>query len=286
LHRAAQKLGVLSAAKGKLADDNTNNDSLTNKKQQPVGLVVLCSSMPLKVRVVTRELKRLGFDVVGLSDTLWPDSTRAKKGQTRRGPTTSKKAAAAIAAVAAAAALGSEEGTAATKEEEELSSAGDEPGGTVEVGQGSSSGSSNDARRGDGGGGELSRSAITSLQRRADLLHALKEAPKKAASPSSSSTATAAAAAAAAPSSTAPMMKLVVTDQFRTRGLHLDDVEVVFILGSAANADTYLHLAGRTARWPRVEGGAVVTIAPEKELRKLRSWSAELGGVEFNKLDL
>ena len=69
------------------------------------------------------------------------------------------------------------------------------------------------------------------------------------------------------------------------RGLHLDAVDSVYVLGLPANADTYLHLAGRTGRWPRV-AGKVVTIARPGELARLRGWSDELGGVEFRPLEL
>ena len=44
---------------------------------------------------------------------------------------------------------------------------------------------------------------------------------------------------------------MVVTDQEKARGLHVPQVATVFVLGAAANSDTYLHLAGRTGRWPQ-----------------------------------
>ena len=83
--------------------------------------------------------------------------------------------------------------------------------------------------------------------------------------------------------------KLLVADAAATRGLHLDAVSRVYVLGLPANADAYLHLAGRTGRWPRPpteEKGAarVVTIASEAELRTLRGWSNGLGGVSFEPL--
>ena len=66
-------------------------------------------------------------------------------------------------------------------------------------------------------------------------------------------------------------------------------VSRVYVLGLPANADTYLHLAGRTGRWPRPsreDGEAtVVTIATEAELRTLRSWSNMLGGAKFTPID-
>ena len=51
------------------------------------------------------------------------------------------------------------------------------------------------------------------------------------------------------------------------------------MLGLPANADTYLHLAGRTGRGaaPTAEGDAVVvTLATEPELRTLRGWASGL----------
>ena len=77
---------------------------------------------------------------------------------------------------------------------------------------------------------------------------------------------------------------LLVADVAATRGLHLDGVSTVIVLGLPANADTYLHLAGRTARWPRPQapGEAVaVTVLSSAELRTLRGWSNGLGGVRF-----
>tara|TARA_B100000795_G_scaffold238448_1_gene199581 strand:+ start:439 stop:684 length:246 start_codon:yes stop_codon:yes gene_type:complete len=81
----------------------------------------------------------------------------------------------------------------------------------------------------------------------------------------------------------------VVADVAATRGLHFDAVSRVYVLGLPANADTYLHLAGRTGRWPRPsreDGEAtVVTIATEAELRTLRSWSNMLGGAKFTPIE-
>ena len=83
--------------------------------------------------------------------------------------------------------------------------------------------------------------------------------------------------------------RLVVADVAATRGLHFDAVSRVYVLGLPANADTYLHLAGRTGRWPRPERdegeATVVTIATEAELRTLRGWSNMLGGVDFTPIE-
>ena len=85
--------------------------------------------------------------------------------------------------------------------------------------------------------------------------------------------------------------RLIVADTAATRGLHLDGVSTVIILGLAANADTYLHLAGRTGRWSgdgraAAAGSAVtVTIATDRELQTLRGWSKTLGGLSFESYD-
>lgn len=86
------------------------------------------------------------------------------------------------------------------------------------------------------------------------------------------------------PSAAPKGLRLVVTDEAKTRGLHLDGVSTVFVLGGAANGDAYLHLAGRTARWPSREG-TVVTIAPNRELRRVKGWAADLS-VKLTPLDL
>ena len=85
--------------------------------------------------------------------------------------------------------------------------------------------------------------------------------------------------------------KLIVADAAATRGLHLDGVSTVIVLGLAANADTYLHLAGRTGRWSadgrsNTPGSSVaVTVGTQRELQTLRGWSNGLGGLKFSSMD-
>jgi len=211
---------------------------------QGIGLVVLCSSLPLKVRVVSRELSLLGFECVGLSDALWPESTRSLKGKSRAFKAKAPR----------------------------------------------KDGDDDDDEDDD----DEDESELVTLERRAALCSSLAVA----ASSSSDSSADAPPSSSPA-SSKAPLMKLVVTDQARVRGLHLDDVSTVFVLGGAANADTYLHLAGRTGRMSPRTGSAseeaaaskgllnaCVTIAPPAEVKRVRAWAAELGGVEFKTLAL
>jgi hypothetical protein len=58
--------------------------------------------------------------------------------------------------------------------------------------------------------------------------------------------------------------RVVVTDQEKARGLHVPQVATVFVLGAAANSDTYLHLAGRTGRWPQREAMQQLAQADEE----------------------
>jgi len=90
---------------------------------------------------------------------------------------------------------------------------------------------------------------------------------------------------------TASQSRLLVADTAATRGLHLDDVGTVLVLGQPSNFQQYLHLAGRTGRWPRREfpgASVVVTLAKNEELQKLKGWSKHnLGGdVEFQPFEV
>lgn len=87
--------------------------------------------------------------------------------------------------------------------------------------------------------------------------------------------------------------QLVVADEAVTRGLHLDNLDTVFILGKPANADTYLHLAGRTARDPfrgdttkRPVEGNVISLVKHKDHALLEDWLLKLGGSQLVRLDV
>eukprot|EP00466_Bigelowiella_natans_P010866 jgi/Bigna1/76316/fgenesh1_pg.40_\ len=77
---------------------------------------------------------------------------------------------------------------------------------------------------------------------------------------------------------------VIVTFEAMARGLHFDAVETVFIVGRPANHKMYLHLAGRTGRYPVLEGN-VVTICTKGDSDHLRSWKRQLGGIEFKLLE-
>ena len=53
--------------------------------------------------------------------------------------------------------------------------------------------------------------------------------------------------------------RFLVTFEGSARGLHLDNVDAVFIMGRPASAASYLHLAGRVGRlYPNDSGGVVI----------------------------
>lgn len=80
---------------------------------------------------------------------------------------------------------------------------------------------------------------------------------------------------------------ILVTFEDSARGLHFDNVDLVMVLGLPNSPSSYLHLAGRTGRrsgGDEVSPGAVVTLIPDKASAVLRSWSKQLGGVDFGRL--
>ena len=69
--------------------------------------------------------------------------------------------------------------------------------------------------------------------------------------------------------------ELFVTSFAGTRGLHVSDIDVVFILQVPRTMDEYLHMAGRTGRVGK--DGSVVTVATIEEMKRLQSWQTPLG---------
>mmetsp|Transcript_18966 Transcript_18966/g.47080 ORF Transcript_18966/g.47080 Transcript_18966/m.47080 type:complete len:603 (-) Transcript_18966:2257-4065(-) len=84
---------------------------------------------------------------------------------------------------------------------------------------------------------------------------------------------------------------VLVTFEGSARGLHLDDVDVVFVVGRPSSAAAYLHLAGRVGRSSVSDDGSVVvkpgnvvsfcTAGSSKELNK---WTKQVGGTELEEL--
>jgi len=76
---------------------------------------------------------------------------------------------------------------------------------------------------------------------------------------------------------------LVVGFEGIGRGLHLEGIETVYILGLPRKPETYLHLAGRVGRLGQ-RAGKVVSIIPKRSSKVLDSWASQIGpGIRFKK---
>lgn len=82
----------------------------------------------------------------------------------------------------------------------------------------------------------------------------------------------------------------LVTFEGSARGLHVDDVDVVFLLGRPASAASYLHLAGRVGRSVAHAGGVtirpgtVVSLCTTGSAKELAKWTKQIGGTELQEL--
>lgn len=71
--------------------------------------------------------------------------------------------------------------------------------------------------------------------------------------------------------------QLFVVPVSGTRGLHIQDVEVIYILQPPRTMDEYLHMAGRTGRQGNARPGLVVSLVNYDEMLRLQSWQTALG---------
>jgi len=75
--------------------------------------------------------------------------------------------------------------------------------------------------------------------------------------------------------------RLIIGRAETIRGIDLEGMDAVFIVGTLGNKSEYLHLAGRTSRYsPGLDsppGGQVVSILEVDMTRTLRRWSREMG---------
>eukprot|EP00977_Amphora_coffeiformis_P020626 scaffold8374_cov175-Amphora_coffeaeformis.AAC.65 len=76
---------------------------------------------------------------------------------------------------------------------------------------------------------------------------------------------------------------LLVTGEDSVRGLHLDGLDLVFVVGKPNGPDEYTHIAGRTGR--AGQPGKVINIVGANNGRSLTSWENMLG-VQFELLEL
>lgn len=76
---------------------------------------------------------------------------------------------------------------------------------------------------------------------------------------------------------------LLVTGEDTVRGLHLDGLDVVVVVGSALGPDEYTHIAGRTGRAGRQ--GKVINVLSHKQSATVSGWEKMLD-IEFKRLDV
>lgn len=76
---------------------------------------------------------------------------------------------------------------------------------------------------------------------------------------------------------------LLVTGEDTVRGLHLDGLDVVIVVGRAQGPDEYTHIAGRTGRAGRT--GKVINIVGPENAASIKSWEKMLG-VDFKRVDV
>lgn len=84
----------------------------------------------------------------------------------------------------------------------------------------------------------------------------------------------------------------LVTFEGSARGLHIDDVDLVFLVGRPASPASYLHLAGRVGRSLPTEGGVtirpgtVVSLCTNGSAKELEKWTKQIGGTPAEELIL
>jgi hypothetical protein len=84
----------------------------------------------------------------------------------------------------------------------------------------------------------------------------------------------------------------LVTFEGSARGLHIDDVDLVFLVGRPASPASYLHLAGRVGRSVPTEGGVtirpgtVVSLCTNGSAKELEKWTKQIGGTPAEELIL
>ena len=85
---------------------------------------------------------------------------------------------------------------------------------------------------------------------------------------------------------TAPYL---VTFEGSARGLHLEAVDVVFVIGRPSSAASYLHLAGRVGRSApdangniKINPGSVISFCTKGSAKELQKWTKQIGGTELN----
>jgi superfamily II DNA/RNA helicase len=76
---------------------------------------------------------------------------------------------------------------------------------------------------------------------------------------------------------------LLVTGEDTVRGLHLDGLDMVVVVGKAAGPDEYTHIAGRTGRAGRT--GKVISVLSHQDAASVEGWEKMLC-VDFARLEI
>ena len=76
---------------------------------------------------------------------------------------------------------------------------------------------------------------------------------------------------------------LLVTGEDTVRGLHIDSLDVVLVVGRANGPDEYTHIAGRTGRAGKT--GKVINILSFDHAAAVTGWETMLG-VAFQSIDM
>ncbi|CAE7667603.1 unnamed protein product [Symbiodinium pilosum] len=83
--------------------------------------------------------------------------------------------------------------------------------------------------------------------------------------------------------------QVIVASSQEIRGIHLDFVEAVVLIGEPESIDDYMHAAGRTCRYqpgsPEPEEGMVVSIVDDDVATKILKWS-EISGFKLVEVPL
>ena len=77
---------------------------------------------------------------------------------------------------------------------------------------------------------------------------------------------------------------LLVTNENSVRGLHLDKLDLVIVVGRPHGPDEYTHIAGRTGRAGQT-GGKVINVVSYEQATALTSWEKMLS-IEFIPIDM
>ena len=84
----------------------------------------------------------------------------------------------------------------------------------------------------------------------------------------------------------------LVTFEGSARGLHFENVDMVFVVGRPSSASSYLHISGRVGRHSAANGvgsvnpGTVVSICTAGTARELEGWIEQLGATDFSALEV